>query len=68
MLQPPDLVTSLNEIISPQRANRNSNLQIVKPVAKFSIVWDELNEQSQSDKLDIHFGRDPILNKPEWAD
>jgi len=27
-------------------------LQIIKPVAKFSIVWDELNEQSPSDKLD----------------
>lgn len=27
-------------------------LQIIKPVAKFSIVWDELNEQSSSDKLD----------------
>ncbi|EGT5653827.1 DUF1073 domain-containing protein [Cronobacter sakazakii] len=27
-------------------------LQIIKPVAKFSIVWDDLNEQSSSDKLD----------------
>ncbi|KNC11579.1 hypothetical protein AC790_13505 [Pantoea sp. RIT-PI-b] len=27
-------------------------LQIIKPVGKFSIVWDELNEQSPSDKLD----------------
>lgn len=27
-------------------------LQIIKPVSKFSIVWDELNEQSSSDKLD----------------
>lgn len=27
-------------------------LQIIKPVTKFSIVWDELNEQSSSDKLD----------------
>lgn len=27
-------------------------LQIIKPVAKLSIVWDELNEQSPSDKLD----------------
>ncbi|WP_033782717.1 anti-CBASS Acb1 family protein [Pantoea sp. 9140] len=27
-------------------------LQIIKPVAKFSIVWDELNEQSPSDKLE----------------
>lgn len=27
-------------------------LQIIKPVSKFSIVWDELNEQSPSDKLD----------------
>ena len=27
-------------------------LQIIKPVAKFSIIWDELNEQSSSDKLD----------------
>jgi hypothetical protein len=27
-------------------------LQIIKPLAKFSIVWDELNEQSPSDKLD----------------
>lgn len=27
-------------------------LQIIKPVTKFSIVWDELNEQSPSDKLD----------------
>ncbi|EKK3986084.1 DUF1073 domain-containing protein [Cronobacter sakazakii] len=28
------------------------DLQILKPVAKFSIVWDDLNEQSSSDKLD----------------
>lgn len=28
------------------------HLQIIKPVAKFSIVWDELNEQSPADKLD----------------
>lgn len=27
-------------------------LQALKPVSKFSIVWDELNEQSPSDKLD----------------
>jgi len=27
-------------------------LQALKPVSKFSIVWDELNEQSSSDKLD----------------
>lgn len=27
-------------------------LQIIKPVAKFSVVWDELNEQSPSDKLE----------------
>ncbi|POP43353.1 DUF1073 domain-containing protein [Superficieibacter electus] len=27
-------------------------LQIIKPVAKFSIIWDELNEQSSSDKLE----------------
>jgi len=27
-------------------------LQIIKSVGKFSIVWDELNEQSPSDKLD----------------
>jgi len=27
-------------------------LQIISPVAKFSIVWDELNEQSSSDRLD----------------
>lgn len=27
-------------------------LQIIKPVGKFSIVWDELNEQSPSDRLD----------------
>lgn len=29
-----------------------TDLQIIKPVSKFSIVWDELNEQSSSDKLD----------------
>lgn len=29
-----------------------TSLQVIKPVAKFSIVWDELNEQSPSDKLD----------------
>ncbi|EPN3557269.1 anti-CBASS protein Acb1 family protein [Cronobacter sakazakii] len=28
------------------------DLQILKPVAKFSIVWDDLNEQSSADKLD----------------
>jgi len=27
-------------------------LQALKPISKFSIVWDELNEQSPSDKLD----------------
>lgn len=32
--------------------DRLTYLQIIKPVAKFSIVWDELNEQSPSDKLD----------------
>lgn len=32
--------------------NKLIELQILKPVAKFSIVWDDLNEQSSSDKLD----------------
>ena len=32
--------------------NKLIDLQILKPVAKFSIVWDDLNEQSSSDKLD----------------
>lgn len=32
--------------------NRLIDLQILKPAAKFSIVWDDLNEQSSADKLD----------------
>lgn len=32
--------------------NKLIELQILKPVAKFSIVWDDLNEQSSADKLD----------------
>ncbi|WP_312393373.1 anti-CBASS protein Acb1 family protein [Mixta calida] len=32
--------------------NKLIDLQILKPVAKFSIVWDDLNEQSSADKLD----------------
>ncbi|ELY4332911.1 DUF1073 domain-containing protein [Cronobacter dublinensis] len=28
------------------------HLQILNPVAKYSIVWDDLNEQSSADKLD----------------